>query len=382
MNRVQPQPDRTRRVAYVISSRGVGGAEKLVTALLSEGCHRGCDQIVLNPFAEPSTVPELAKEWSDAPLESYSCSSLWSLAGARAWLGRQLESFRADIVHAMLFHASVTLASLPRRGEKRLLTHAYGEGIARLTFPTARLHLDRWAGSRFDHVSAISESVKRHLKGNYGYPPPPVGKIVLGWQGTPLPRSTDLDRPPTIVCVAVLRPEKGHRTLIQAFDLVRREIPETRLVLVGGGPFRREVERMISGAGLENAVELTGRVPDIWPYLATADVFALASPMEALGIAVMEAMAAGLPVVVSNTGGLPEFVEEGVTGELFQPGAAGDLATKLTALLRDPARRERMSAAALKAAPALHMDRSVANYFKLYDGVLERGASSSTRKEA
>jgi glycosyltransferase involved in cell wall biosynthesis len=362
---------RPLRIAYLTNSRTVGGAEKLFTALLAEGKRRGVEQVVLNPFVDEGGAVQLAEEWKDGRYRPFAGGFL----KARRWLAGEIASFRPDIVHSTLFQASVLLGTVRRRGEKRLLTHAYGEGLAQLSRPKLRRALDGWSIRRFDHVSAISESVKTFLERTYRLPPPPLGKIVLGWQGTALPPLVRADRPPTVVCVAVLRKEKGHDTLLAAFAKVKKEVREARLVLVGGGPWRAGVEALVAGSGVADSVDLLGRVPDIWPYLADADVFALASPMEALGIAVMEAMAAGLPSVVSDTGGLPEFVQEGVTGELFPPGDHDALAEKLVALLRDRPRREAMGAAALEAARALHMDASVAKYFALYQRLLGRAGT-------
>jgi glycosyltransferase involved in cell wall biosynthesis len=237
------------------------------------------------------------------------------------------------------------------------------------------MRLDRWAIKRFDHISAISEAVLRFLVREHGCPPPPLGRIRLGWSGRPYPRAPAAGRPPTIVCVAVLRREKGHDTLLRAFARVRTAIPQARLVLVGGGPHRAQIEQLVDELGVTESVQLTGRVEEIWAYLADADVYALASPSEALGISVMEAMAAGLPVVAGGVGGIPELVTPGVTGELFEPPDHEELARKLIAVLGSaPVRLQAMSDAAREAAEAMRMQRSLEEYFLLYDRLLEGAA--------
>ena len=197
-----------------------------------------------------------------------------------------------------------------------------------------------------------------------------MGRIRLGWSGEPRAPAAPDGRPPTIVCVAGLRREKGHDTLLAAFARVCAAIPEARLVLVGDGPHRPHVEAAIRAAGLEDAVRLTGNTTDIWPQLADADVFALASPSEALGIAIMEAMAAGLPVVASDVGGIPELVTPGVTGELFAVRDHQALARKLIELLRSPADLRRMSVAARAAAESMRMEQTVAENLRLYEHLL------------
>lgn len=362
------------------SSRGVGGAEELIAALVAGGAGRGWEQVVLNPFADQASVA-LAERCAPADYEAEGCASVLGLPRVRSWLATRLAALEPDIVHVMLFHATVLTASLPRRGERRLVTHVYGEYFAQLPHPRGRVGLDRWACRRFDHVSAISDAVHDFLARRYGYPPPPLGRIRLGWSGRPQPRST-APRAPTIVCVAGLRREKGHDTLLAAFAIVRERIPEARLVLVGDGPHRAQVEALVRAARLADSVHLAGRAAEIWPHLAGADVFALASPSEALGIAIMEAMAAGLPVVATDVGGIPELVEPGVTGELFPVRDHRELARKLVALLESPERLRAMSAAALVAAETMRMERAVEEYFRLYDRLLEAGAGARRRSES
>jgi glycosyltransferase involved in cell wall biosynthesis len=357
----------------VTSSRGVAGAEELIAALVAAGAQHGWQQTVLNPFADAAS-PALAERCRAADYAARTCGSVVRLPALRAWLAQRLDTLQPDIVHVLLFHATVLVASIPRGGERRLLTHAYGEGLAQLPYPRTRARLDRWALRRFDHVSAISDAVQRFLAESRGCPPARLGRIRLGWSGEPLAPRPAAGRPPTVVCVAALRREKGHDTLLAAFAQVRAAIPAARLVLVGDGPYRPQVETMVRAAGLADAVRLVGRAERIWPYLADADVFALASPSEALGIAIMEAMAAGLPVVATDVGGIPELVTPGVTGELFAVRDHDALARKLIALLGSPQRLHEMSAAALRAADAMRMEQSIEAYFSLYDRLLAGGA--------
>jgi glycosyltransferase involved in cell wall biosynthesis len=170
-----------------------------------------------------------------------------------------------------------------------------------------------------------------------------------------------------VVCIARLRREKGHGTLLQAFGKVRAELPDARLVLVGDGPMRAAIEAEAIRLGVAGAVEFAGAIPDIWPCLADADVFALASDREAFGIAVAEAMAAGLPVVAPATGGIFDLVDPGVTGDIFPPGDADGLARRLLAVLRDPERGVRMGEAGRARAQEFRMEASARRYLSLYD---------------
>ena len=372
---------RLPRVAYVTSSRGVAGGEELIAALVAGGQTRGWEQTVLNPFGNAGSIA-LAERCAPITCETRECNTVLGVPRLRSWLGRRLADLKPDIVHVVLFQATVLTASLPLGNERRLLTHVYGEGLSELTRPRIRARLDRWACGRYDHISAISDAVHAFLLRSHGFPPPPVGRIRLGWSGEPHLPKPSVDRPPTVVCVAALRPEKGHDTLLAAFAEVLVSIPEARLVLVGEGPQRTQVEATIEAAGMEGSVHLAGRADEIWPYLADADVFALASPAEALGIAIMEAMAAGLPVVATDVGGIPELVTPGVTGDLFAVRDHRELARKLIAMLASPGRRAEMSAAALREAEMMRMEHSVEQYFQLYDRLLSDGPRQRRLVEA
>ena len=366
------------RIAHVISTRGFAGAERFLAALIQEGATAGWDQTLLNPFAPEAS--DLARRFAPADYRPRPCDSVLGVPGVRRWLGAELAQLRPDVVHVMLPHALILVATLPRQpGETRLLTHVYGEGIRMKRFGPVREALDRWAGSRFDRVVGISESVQRYLVTAQGHPPSKVDCIPLGWEGEPLPPDPG-PRPPTVVCVAKFRPEKGHDVLLDAFAKVRGDVPDARLVLVGQGELQEELEARVERLGLTGSVEMTGMVHDVWPFLAAADVFALASNSEAYGIAIAEAMAAGLPVVASDVGGIPELVRPGVSGELFPPGDREALAAHLTRLLTTPALRAQMSEAAREAAEPLRLRNTLPRYVAVCnDLVRARGAELGDR---
>ena len=161
-----------------------------------------------------------------------------------------------------------------------------------------------------------------------------------------IPNGVELDRfaaapepvPGRILCVGRLAPPKRPDTILDALALVRRELPEAELHVVGDGPLRAQVEARTAALGLGDAVRLLGTSTDVPGLLRGAACLALASDYEGLPLAVLEAMAAGVPVVASAVGGVPELVADGRTGLLVQPGSADGLAAALGELLRDPAR--------------------------------------------
>jgi glycosyltransferase involved in cell wall biosynthesis len=152
---------------------------------------------------------------------------------------------------------------------------------------------------------------------------------------------------PLIGMVASASGDKDHETLLQAFAEILKALPAARLAIAGEGPRAVELVRRAGALGVTKSVEFMGFRENVPDLLATFDVFVLASRTEGLGIAILEAMAAGVPVVASAVGGIPEIVRDGATGQLFP---AGDVAGLRDAVLK--ALREREWSARLAAAAA------------------------------
>lgn len=127
--------------------------------------------------------------------------------------------------------------------------------------------------------------------------------------------------------VGRLHPDKDQATLIKAFSVVRLKIPNAKLVIVGEGRLKAELESLIASLGCEQSALLLGNVPDAWRYYKAFDVFVLSSYFEPFGMVLLEAMAAAIPVICSNCGGGPEVV--GDEGLLFSVGDKNDLANCL-----------------------------------------------------
>jgi glycosyltransferase involved in cell wall biosynthesis len=135
--------------------------------------------------------------------------------------------------------------------------------------------------------------------------------------------------------VARLEAEKGHRTLLDAWPLVLAAQPQARLLIVGEGSERDSLEAQAASLGVLDRVVFTGRREDVPAVTAALDVAVLPSYREAQGLSVLEAMALSRPVVASNVGGIPEMIEDGVSGLLVPPNDPEALAVAIVRLLSD-----------------------------------------------
>lgn len=356
-------------VAHVISTpKGIGGAERVLEWLVDGASARGWDVAVLNPFDEDPDGSALRELLGDR-YRAVKRPAFAGVPGARRWLRDELEALGPDIVHAHLFHALFLVATLPRRvAPFTLLSQQHGDYLGWRGRPGYRA-LDRWAERRFDRVVPCSHAVERVIVDEFGVDPARVTVIHNGWAGSPRPPARD-DAHPTFLCVANLRAEKNHDVLLEAFADVHRNHPQARLNLVGAGPRRAELDTVVSRLGIEDAVTFTGAVDDVWPHFAAADVFVLPSSFEPLGIVVMEAMAASLPVIATRVGGIPELVDEGTTGLLVNDGDALGLSSAMERLLAAPEERADMGERGRAVAEELHADRMVDRYFDVYDAVI------------
>ena len=171
----------------------------------------------------------------------------------------------------------------------------------------------------------------------------------------------------TILTVANLRAEKAHEVLLAAAAELRPRHPYLRFLIAGDGPRLTELAKLASSLGLDSAVRFLGHSEDVPALLADADVFVLPSRSEAFPNGVLEAMAAGLPVVASRVGGLLDLIDEGRTGLLVTPDDPSALADAIESLVLSPARAAMLGAAARdEVAGRYSFDRMVRGFEDLY----------------
>jgi len=219
-------------------------------------------------------------------------------------------------------------------------------------------HLAKRVGSLLSYtiiphrVTTASHFVRNHLI-ERGVPPSHVATVypvvnLVSWdQPSTLREELKLAQNDIVVgCVAVMRAKKGHRALIDAIEPLIRSRPNLHLVFVGGGsPTFEETQAHIAEKNLGKRVHLLGRRNDVPNLLAGFDLFALATEQEASGTVFVEAAAAGLAVVGTDVDGVPEMMENGVTGLLVPLHDQQALTEALRTLIEDPVMRSRMGAA-------------------------------------
>jgi len=148
-----------------------------------------------------------------------------------------------------------------------------------------------------------------------------------------------------VAMIASLTPKKDHGTFLEAVKLITKDAPEARFRIIGGGPLHDELARRVTSMGLSDVVQLAGARDDIGALLSEIDVSVLTSLKEGCSNVVLESMAAGCPLVVTDVGGNRELIESGVTGYLVPPRDAAGIARHVLELLRDPDLRHRMGEA-------------------------------------
>ena len=294
----------------------------------------------------------------------------------------------ADVVHAhsskagMVTRAAALLAGAT--GRCIYTPHgwafwAYG-GAAGSAFAVLERAAARWCAaivtvSRHERDEGLRRRVGRPTQYRVVQNGVDVGRFTAD------PRPT----PGRIVMVGRLAEPKRPDEAVRAVAALRRKVPEAHLLLVGEGPQEDAVRELAARLGVESAVELLGRRDDVAGLLAGASCFLLASRYEGCPLSVLEAMAAGVPVVVTRLGGIDEVVEHGRTGLVAEPDA-GAIAEALEALLSDPERAARMGAEARRAARSrFSRQRMAAETIALWDaagtgGQVRRGPAGPSRR--
>jgi glycosyltransferase involved in cell wall biosynthesis len=325
------------RIVQVITRCVRGGAYQVVRALLDRLPREEFEQTLISgPEAAPAgalVVPELVREISPR----HDLAALLRMT-------RIFAKERPDVVHAHTYKAGV-LASVAARlaGVPSVLFTPHGHIFSRgANIPGVpgglKLEALRWitraAQGCADRITALSDP---DLEQQLALGLSAASKYVVVRNGIdcdrfPGPRPRLFEGGPIIGAVGRFSEEKGHRYLLEAIAILRRQVKQVRLVLVGYGALEGDLRSRVGALGLEGAVRFAGE-RDSAEMLGGFDVFVQPSLYESQGIAILEAMAAGIPVISSDVGGVRDVVRHGESGLLVPPADPSALAAAIFRLL-------------------------------------------------
>lgn len=369
------------RLFQVITRMARGGAQRVVLELLSRLPREEFAQTLVCGADDGALLPEARAAGAEVILVPELVREIRPRADLAAWarLAALFGRRRPDVVHAHTYKAGMLAAVAARwAGVPTVILsphgHVFASGARIPGVPERgwKLRLLRWvtsAAQAWAHrVTALSEEDRRQqvalgLGAASRYVVVPNG-IDADRYGAPGPRL--FPGRPVVGAVGRFSPEKGHGVLVAAFARVRATLPEARLVLVGYGGEEAALREAAARAGVADAVTFAGERAS-FEVLPSFDLFVQPSLYESQGLAILEAMAAGRPVIATDVGGVRDVIRDGQTGLLVPAGDAAALAAAIVSLAGAP---ERAGALAVRARADVRerfsVDRMVAAYARLY----------------
>ena len=366
------------RVGFVLHSMQVAGAEVLVAETIERLAGR-IDPVVfcldlvgpLGGQLQRDGVPVIA--FGRKPGFDFSVSKR---------MAREIRSRRISVLHAHQYTPFFYGAIAARLSgvRPRVIFTEHGRHFPDIVSARRRL-VNRWLLDRLaDHVNAVCEFSARSLSDVDGFS---RSRIEVIPNGVDLPRygrvadvaslRRQLGLDPSrryIITVARFHPVKDHRTLLHAFAEVAPARPDVDLLLAGDGALSETLEKLAADLDIAPRVQFLGVRGDVADLLRASDVFALTSVSEAASITLLEAMACGLPVVVTAVGGNPEIVRQGVDGLLAPRGDSHAVALALLKVLDDGRLAYAMGqAGAERVRTHYRLEDTIERYFALYAGV-------------
>lgn len=371
------------KILHVIESLGRGGAEQALVNLLPALARRDhrCEVAALwgpYPLAEPLEAAGILMHRLDL-------SHRWHLGQGVPRLSRIWRGGRYDIVHAHLFFGGL-YASLCRPltpAAKVVVTFhnlGYDSYPANTAWRKIRKQLDGWLMRHaVDGWTAVSETTSRHYERHLKLPPVRVIPVAVDLAAFRRFLSTDGFRNRlsaygvgredfTLLLPGRFVPEKGHRFLLRALELLREQNLRPKALCFGDGPLAADIAAESAQRGLNGQVVLHGAVPnaELLALVRAAHTVVMPSTNEGLPISALEAMALERPLLASRVGGLQALIEDNVSGLLVPPGDPAALAEGIATLMREPALRERLGREARRRVEAGYSADAVAARWEAY----------------
>jgi glycosyltransferase involved in cell wall biosynthesis len=356
------------RILQVIAGLQVGGAERMLITLV-EGSRRAGAQVGV--VAPPGPLDsELDPSVSRLHFTDHGRGAV-GVGAASARIGLAVRRFGPDLVHGHNVRATAMAAlgsrlAHPRRPPPVLATF---HGVATAEYPAAARWLERTASV----VACVSTEVQRALVAA-GLPASRTHVVRTGVTAAPvlgdadrraLDRELDLAGGPVVAIVGRLAAVKAHHRFLETAALVARVTPGARFLIVGDGPLRGPLEQQARALGIADRVRFTGSRDDVRQLLSLATVMLMTSDSEGLSVAVLEALAAGVPVVSTAVPGMQELLGEGGGIVVGDPDPTA-LAAQVTQLLGSPELRLAMGESGRRlVAEQFSAQRMVGDYLEL-----------------
>jgi L-malate glycosyltransferase len=369
-----------------------GGSGAVATELGIELANRG-HEIHFISYAQPFRLPRFMErvyfhevEQVHYPLFEHNNYSL-SLA---AMMHEVTIREKLDLlhVHYAIPHATSAWIAKEMLGPGhpvKIVTTLHGTDITLVGQERSYLDITRFSIQRSDGITAVSDYLKRETVERFGIPPGDIQVVPnfidpqLYRRGAYTCHKDAIVRPEELMVVHVsnFRPVKRVRDVVRTFARILRRVP-SRLVFIGDGPERPDAMDEAEALGIDERVAFLGKQDSVAELLTCADLLLLPSQSESFGLVALEAMAAGVPVVATRVGGLPEVVVDGETGFLCEVGDVEGMAEAGLSVLTDNARWARMSAAAARVAvERFGVDVVLPKYEDYYRRILDGGAHAS-----
>jgi len=372
------------RILHLISSSSFLGAEMVVCELASS-----LDPCVYNVhvglIGSPDVVVESFRKvlcGTAASITHFTCGGKISLSAVTE-IQKYVENNKINIIHSHGYKSDIFAICAKSFSPSNFVMIATNHNWITSSIKERMYKIiDSIVLSRFDQVIAVSDVLKNEMLSK-GIKPERVAVIDNGinvnFEGSSTVRNSirnELgfsEKHLVIGCVASLTYEKAHVDLIAAFAQLYKTVPESRLVIVGSGFLDNELWSLTATLGLEDSVVFTGYRQDARELYVAFDVFALVSHSEGLPMAMLEAMAASLPVVVSAVGAIPVVINSQDKGLLITPGDISGISDSFIKLARDPALRETLGRNARNEVVTNYsVNRMTRDYEQLYEKVIGR----------
>lgn len=381
---IQPQESRPpHRIAFCITELDPGGAEKNLVQLVTRLDRRRWEPRVFclaseGPLAQPLRDAGIAVICLNASRRFGAASTVWRLA-------RHLQQFRPALLQTFLFHANLVGRLAGRwAGVPRIVS---GIRVAEKDAPV-RLRLDRWTNRLVDKNVCVSRGVAEFSVRHAGLDSRkcvviPNGVDLAEIDRVPPADITSVGVPPghrAILFVGRLAPQKAPELLLEAAELVLPRFPDVHVLFVGEGPLRSTLQRRAVASSHAERIHFLGRRADVIGLMKASSCLALTSRWEGMPNVVLEAMAAGVPVVATEAEGVSDLVQNGLSGLIVPVGDAPGLAAALSRLLSDSTLSSSLAhESQVIVRKWFTVDRLVGAYERLYEELLGAADRSARR---